>query len=249
MKKWSFNTKRDIMLYLFIIVLLIQTLLYVRISESPYLFSGRIEYAESLYKDISDIFIKDTVRAEQRRALVAIRQAWVQYLSVNSDVKLLTDKNEWDIEVVKEIFSIIGEPLRLFDTSSELIVADLQTGNILVAPMLKSDYLSYIMISDKPNLLAYHQLPFAQHKEQVAELYKTILTKIDSDRNTVLTSLLYEQSEMSSQSINDFTLYPLGQYHRQFIEKIILPYESIGVNGLENMQLVVIIGEIGRAHV
>lgn len=241
MKKWSFESKRDLLLYIFIIVLLIQTLLYVRVSESPYLFSDNMNQIKIDADQISETFIKDTIRAEQRRALVAIRQAWVQYLSTNPDVELLTEDNQWNEKVIKDIFSIIAEPLRLFSTNSNLMVTDINTGNILVAPMLTDEDKEKISLNGKPNVLMYYKLS-GLHQSHTREIYNELLIKKDSDRNSLMTSLMSEPSQIRYADINNFTKYPLGRYNREFIEKIVLPYESIGVNGLDNMQLVVSIG-------
>ena len=45
---------------------------------------------------------------------------------------------------------------------------------------------------------------------------------------------------IKNNNLNDFYVYPFGSYNREFIEKIVLPYESIGIEGLD-IQLCVLI--------
>lgn len=243
--------KNKPMAILFSIILVLQCMLYNMLLPLADNLHEQAQTFNNVYAEMSDTFIKDTVRAEQREVLNAIRQAWVQYVVLNPEKDLLlkeenkyvyrnkegetllydkdtmyiekeesfysvydkaTDRKlidearpQWNKEIVQEILSIVATPARLFDTNSELIAFDIYTGEVFL------DTTKY----DKKDVM------------------NVFMIKNDTDRNTGLISLHYEQCDMLLKNANDFSLYKLGYHDRLFIEKVILPYESVGVQGFD----------------
>lgn len=244
--------KKKIMPILLSAILILQCVLYNMILPISDRLQEKADSLESISTELSELFIKDTIRAEQREVLNAIRQAWVQYVTINKDIELLlkedgkyvyiNERNErilfdpetmkihkndqsfyciydkqtnkllidyarpqWNKEVVQEVLSVVANPARMFDTSSELIAFDIYTGDIFLNTG------SYIDES----------------------IIKLLMQKNDTQRNTGLISLHYEKGDMTLEHANDFSTYKLGKYDRLFIEKVVLPYESVGVEGLD----------------
>jgi hypothetical protein len=62
----------------------------------------------------------------------------------------------------------------------------------------------------------------------------------DSNPTTGMVYYFNEPIDMGTDA-NNFTKYPLGNYNREFQEKIILPYESVGIDG-QPMQITIVLG-------
>lgn len=146
---------------------------------------------------------------------------------------------KWNKEEVEKILSIVASPTKVFNESA-ILVFDTYNGEILLNTS-KDSPLNIRMLNKQgfANFYFLYRHPKNKNKEYTKDLINEIKNKSDSKRITELTSLFNEEKEMDEDKINDFSVYPLGEYNRDFIEKLILPYESVGVEGL-NMQLTVL---------
>lgn len=245
-----------------ILILTIQAMIFGEVYASPDQLIEQLNVLKENYSHSSEHFVKDTIRLEQRRVLNNIRQAWVQYLNVNKDTELLEIENgkyvfenkdglrilfdsetmikhyhegcyaildkyteevigehmhpKWNKQTVDDIISIIANTVKLFNGDEGLIVYDVQTGEVLL------------------NNTSLFEGSLGFHTQHV--LSNKLFTKIDSQRELELTVVL---DDLDLTDINNFEKYPLGSLDRLFVERVILPYESVGVYGLD-MQIGII---------
>lgn len=157
-----------------------------------------------------------------------------------NEILLDNCRPKWNKEEVKKILSIIASPAKVFNESA-ILVFDTYNGEILLNTSKDSPLCSGIL-NKQGNASFYflYRHPRNKNKAYTKTLINEIKNKSDSKRITELTSLFNEEKEMDENKINDFSVYPLGEYNRDFIEKLVLPYESVGVEGLD-MQLTVLI--------
>jgi hypothetical protein len=140
---------------------------------------------------------------------------------------------QWNDEEVKDILNIVAAPAKAFGQSSSVIVFDSSTGEIIfdtqngktVLGVAASDGKRYITLDDQLSMDSTTTQQYMQ--------------KSDSDVNTRMVSTLNEHVAMCDP--NDFGEYPLGDYHREFQEKVILPYQTVGTDG-QDMQLTIVLG-------
>lgn len=237
--------KQKIVLVFLGIVLLIQTAFFKVIFESPYYIDQKANELLKNQINISETFINDTVRVEQRRVLLAIRQGWMRYSTLLPEKSFVKD-NVWQTNSIKEIADIIVSPIRIFGTHSKAIIYDIQTGDIIYAPHLSMSDIEKLIdpVTQKANIQNLHKLVVNQkNEEQVKQLYKHLLTKVDTDGNSLLTSLISEDTYIDPKYINDFSHYPLGEYNRIFVEKIVLPHESIEIEEDRQLGLIIEVSE------
>lgn len=281
--KKAYQKIKNISSILFIIVLIFQVFVIGYITQTNNSIDNNILEIEQLKTNNDNIFIKDTIRQQQRQTLNAVRQSWLQYLTTNNiDIVLkkngnyvFEDKNgntitfntetmkkiktnnsnysivdkitgevilndcrpAWNMENIEHILNIIATPIKAFGEKSEILVYDVYTGEVIIDNSSNSN--SYPEILDEKgykNILFYINHPENKNPKQYELVIKELLNKSDTQRISEITSLFYEPNIKEYNSVNDFSKYPFGNYNREFIEKIILPYESIGVEGLD-MQL------------
>lgn len=284
--KKIFKRIKNVSSILFIVILIIQVFAFGYITHANDNIDSNITEITALKADLSDTFINDIVRQQQRRTLNSIRQSWIQYITINNseilekcdnkyvfrnkkssinfDPKtmmkiknvnnlysivdresgniLLNDARPcWNKQTITDILNIIAYPNKTFGENSHIIVYDLFSGEILMDNASSNSLCNEVLdCSKNKNLNLYYKIPENKNPEQ----YKTLITKLmnrnDSQQFTKLTSLFYESSNLDFNKLDDFNVYPFGDYNREFIEKIVLPYESIGIEGLD-MQLGVLI--------
>lgn len=158
-----------------------------------------------------------------------------------NDILLTNCRPIWNKKTVSEILNIIGYSNKTFGERSNLIVYDLYNGEVLMDNNSDNTLCKEILDENgKRNLTLYYMNPYNKNPEQYKVLTKQLLSRFDSQSLTKLTSLFNESTLKATDDYNNFKLYPFGEYDRDFIEKIVLPYESVGIEGLD-MQLGVII--------
>ena len=160
----------------------------------------------------------------------------------NSKEILLYDARPvWNKRTITDILNIIAYPNKTFGERSNIIVYDLYSGEVLMDNSSTNNLCKEILDSSQnKNIKLYYKNPNNKNPEQYQRLVQQLLSRNDSQRLSGLTSLFYESNSLEDQLINDFSVYQFGDYNREFIEKIVLPYESIGIEGLD-MQLGVLV--------
>lgn len=226
-------------------------------------------------------FIDNTIRAQERKMLSAMRESWISYLELNPETQLLqkdengfyiyenSDKQtlclnpatmyaekqvnkrynvyakkggelllenatlQWNDEEIKDILNIVAAPSKAFGQSGNVVVFDSSTGEIILDTQSGKAVLGFVGSDGKRYITLDDQL------SKNATLIQQYMQKADSDVNTRMVSTLNETTIMDDPS--NFGTYPLGQYSREFQEKVILPYQTVGVDG-QDMQLTIVLG-------
>lgn len=264
-----------------------------------FLFNGITNLGQSLednYKGVTDSteqatedFINGTVRKQEQIMLSAIRQGWIQYLTIHPETELIQKagdkfvysnpkgdlilfdtktmtkvkindayydvkdtatgevlatgvRPQWNMQAVKNIMDIVGSATKAFGPTGDPIVYDAFSGEIILDNSGNTKETKEVLQEDgKRNLYLMYKHPMNLNPAQYKQVVDKLMWRKDSDGSSNITSLYSEPNILDYSKVNDFGVYPLGQYNREFIEKIILPYESIGIEGQE-MQIGVAIG-------
>jgi hypothetical protein len=157
-------------------------------------------------------------------------------------VLLRNCRQQWNREQVKVILDIIATPVKAFGSAGDVIIFDSFTGEMMVdnsenckdtPEVLGKDGRRYITLDYKH--------PSNQNPDACRRIIENeMMWRKDSDQNSKMVYYFSEPTDMGEDA-EDFTKYPLGKYNREFQEKIILPYESVGVDG-QPMQITVVLG-------
>jgi hypothetical protein len=158
--------------------------------------------------------------------------------------ELLTQqvRPQWNTEEVDKILNTVASHIKAFGATGDVLIFDAYTGEILVDNSLNSNNAPEIFSSDgKKYVQLLYLHPNSKNPDAVKETTDNVLMwRKDSDRTTNIVGYFNEPTDMGSDG-NDFAKYPLGQYNREFIEKVLLPYETAGVEG-QDMQITITIG-------
>lgn len=181
--------------------------------------------------DIRSIpFDKETMYKEKKTSNI------YDIYSKDNNVLLLSDcKPQWNKSQVHQILNFLVAPIKSFGNNGGIIVFDSNTGQIFLdtTPANRKEH--------SPNLSIYDDYKNIINKnpdQTRAEIYNFI-DKKDSNRLSSFVYSFNEPTKMGDQSLN-FKKYPLGDFNRLFVEKLILPYETFGFDG-QPMQLTMLI--------
>lgn len=157
------------------------------------------------------------------------------YSKGNDALLLANAKPEWNEDELNKILDLLVAPIKTFGNNGGVIVYDSNSGEIFLdttpANRLKNG---------ENNIFKDDQSAYCKNKtETLYGIEKCIKIKKDSDSIEDFIYMFNEEHIMGNDSDN-FEKYPLGDYNRQFIEKMILPYESFGFDG-QPMQLTVLL--------
>lgn len=140
-------------------------------------------------------------------------------------------KPKWNSEEVEKILSLFVAPVKSFGNNGGVIAFDSYSGEI---------FLDTTNINRKGSIFEDHLNKLNKNPEEtLLAINNHMVIKKDSDRSTEFVYLFNEETIMGEDAEN-FKLYPLGKYKRQFIEKLILPYETFGFDG-QPMQLTIML--------
>ena len=161
-----------------------------------------------------------------------------EYDIYKKDGTLLISKArpQWNKKEIVNILNIIAAPVRCFGETGDCIVFDSYTGEVL----LDNSENKTINQNGEKFIQFQTSHPSNKNKKACSETMKKYMLRNDSDTNSNMIYYFNEPEYMGNDG-NNFTKYPLGQYNRDFQEKIILPYKTIGVEGQE-MQLTIVLG-------
>jgi hypothetical protein len=196
---------------------------------------GWVAYAEShpqerlIKRDNEGLLIYKNIRGQSisfnPRTMYKVEQSDNDYgiFQKNTNKLLITDaRPQWDTEAVKTRLGIIAEPIKAFGKTGDVIVFDSFTGEMILdnsedckdtPQVLGKDGHRYITLDYRhPNNVN----PTAC--KRIVE--KEMMWRHDSEEGTNEVYFFSEPTDMGN-SANDFSKYPLGQYKREFQEKII----------------------------
>lgn len=273
----------------FVAALVIQIFLFYNVSNLGQEIAKTKSAMETVKVDTQQTLIVDTVRAQQRFMLNAVRQGWVQYLTAHPGTELLkkdptgnyvylskegkdiyfdpstmvrdkmsnnfyTLRNkttgqiiaeqvrlQWNKENVKTILDIVAAPVKAFGASGDVIVFDSYSGEMIIDNSEDCKDTPEVLGEDGRRYITLDYLhPANANPAATKRVIDQLMWRKDSDQNSGLVYYFSEPTDMGDNA-NDFAKYPLGQYKREFQEKIILPYESVGIDG-QPMQITIVSG-------
>lgn len=147
----------------------------------------------------------------------------------------------WNTEVVDRILSIIGSPLKGFGPKGYPVIMDAYTGEIIMDVTLPAKPIPDVLQEDgKQNITLWYKSPENQNPAAYQEYVTELMKRRDTDKTSNLVNLFNESHIPTMADASDLKAYPLGDYNRKFVEKIILPYETMGIEGQE-MQIAIML--------
>jgi len=201
--------------------------LLLKDSEGRYIYQN--ENNKMIHYDNSTMFRK--VRADN----------WYDIYD-RTTLNLICEKvrPQWNRETIIDIFNIIAVPTKSFGPTSSVLIYDAYNGEILI----DNSRIYTSSNNNSPNNTTYMSYLYLSPNNKNPEATKKIiedeiLQRYDSIRGTNIISFFYEPMNMGNEASN-FEKYPLGQYNREFQEKIILPYESVSLDN-EAMQIAILL--------
>lgn len=148
------------------------------------------------------------------------------YNSESKEIIMNGARPTWNKKAIEEILSVIAIPLKAYGPNGSPIIYDAYTGQIIVGngTNIKTLYQENCL-----NVEAYNEFTA-----------NSLMIRRDTDKTSNLINLCLEPNIPDQIAANDFNQYPLGDYNRIFVEKIILPYEAVSVDG-QDMQIAIIL--------
>ena len=186
--------------------------------------------AESLHisAERSSLYVENVIRKQQRNDLYSIRESWALYES-SHDFSELED-GQMDKEEVVKLLNLLLSSRKQFGSNGGFIAFNSRTGEILI-DTTPVNRIGNIYLDSKNQL--------NKNSKESAQVIDKIFRGYDSTTITSNATYMFNEETEMGDSINDFYKYPLGDYNRLFVEKIILPYESLGFES-SNEQITVL---------
>lgn len=151
-------------------------------------------------------------------------------------------RQQWNKDQVKTILDIIATPVKSFGSTGDIIIFDSFTGEMIIDNSEDCKDTPEVLGADgKRYITLDYKHPANKNPEACKRVVEEeMMWKRDTDQNSKMIYYFSEAIDMGKDA-EDFTKYPLGEYNREFQEKIILPYESVGVEG-QPMQITIVLG-------
>lgn len=265
----SYSKHNKIIAWFTISIIIIQCILFGSIYASNQDMFNNGKELTNISIEAQEKFINEFIRPQLRQMLKDSKEQWAQYLYNNPNVNLISkdpsgsyiysnskdsiifnentmykikietnkynifDKNTnelliekaclmWKREELQNLIKLVTTPLNAFN-ACYVTVFDTYTGEVFIS-------------NDNNRFEDYISLENTDEEE-----YKQLMKQLDTNEKYTLTSFYYEKGLKNDASALDYSKYPLGKYNRLYEEKIILPYETIGVEG-QDMQLTILVG-------
>lgn len=158
------------------------------------------------------------------------------YSRDKDELLLEKGKPNWNTEELENILNLLAAPIKVFGNNGGIIIFDSYSGQVFL------DTTPANRTINNPDLSIFEDFKNPNCKnvfDTKYEINNCIKSKKDSDSIEEFIYLFNEKQDMGK-NLNDFNKYKLGDYNRQFVEKMILPYESFGFDG-QPMQLTVLL--------
>lgn len=227
--------------------MLVQLFLYSGISELTLRSEQLLKSINAADSESTKVFLDDTIREQQRRSLSAMRQGWVQYLQLNPDTDVILRDSSNNIvytdgkknigfnpKIMTKMLNKNGYTILNKDGSIVLDNCRPQWNKNEVSKILSIVAAPVKSFGNNGNVLAFDSFTgevildtrggsdggklLKDNKNIPKEIVDELMVKKDSDRQTK-------------------TVYSKNG-DKEFIEKIVLPYEFVGTSG-ENMQITI----------
>lgn len=151
---------------------------------------------------------------------------------------------QWDSLEIKKVIDIIAAPHKAFGSTGDVIIFDSYTGDMIVDNSEDcKDTPEVIGENGLRNIQLDHLHPNGANPKMMNKvIQEEMMWRHDTEYGDGMVYYFSEEEDFDNgTNANNFALYPFGLYEREFQEKVILPYETVGVEG-EKMQITVIIG-------
>lgn len=199
--------KRKQVLLPIIWVVIILAIVASIVGQSAISMLNAVEKFEEASEKNDLIFLEETIMGQTTLTLQGIKDGWTHY-SKNEEGSL------------HDYLSLVSRTVYLFDSEIQgFMVIDKDTENILfssIAPELK-----YSELAD-------HDI--IKNKEAFEESKIQILRSTDMTGNSYFIGSAFEPN-LTLEQARDFKNYPLGEYDRLFLQRVVLPYPSYEGSG------------------
>jgi hypothetical protein len=151
----------------------------------------------------------------------------------NGDLLLSNCKPLWNKDELNKLLNYIVAPIKCYGNNGGVIVYDSYSGEIFLDTTNINRHVGSNIFLDYENVNCKNM---AQTKKDINSFLR-----VKKDSTLTEENFIYSFNEVEDlKNPNNFIEYPLGDYNRLFVEKMILPYESFGFEG-QPMQLTVLI--------
>jgi hypothetical protein len=196
--------------------------------------NGRYIYADDKGKSIA--FDEETMIMEKDMNYFNIKDK-------NTGKVLLSNcRQQWNTAQVKTILDIVATPVKAFGSRGDVIIFDSFTGEMIVDNSEDCKDTPEVLGKDgKRYITLDYKHPSNKNPEACKRVIENeMMWRKDTDQNSKMVYYFSEPVDMGT-DVENFVKYPLGQYSREFQEKVILPYESVGIDG-QPMQITIVLG-------
>lgn len=223
-KKHLFKTS----FYIFLALLICQVLVINSLIANITNMNSNHAESLSISAEHSSLYIDNVIRKQQRDDLYSIRESWAVYESSHDFSEI--EEGAMDKEEVTKLLELLLSSRKQFGSSGGFIAFNSRTGDILI---------DTTPIGRTGNIFMDSKDPLNKNVVESAILINDVFRGYDSTTSTTHATYMFNEETSMGDDINNFEKYPLGEYDRLFVEKIILPYESLGFES-SNEQITVL---------
>jgi len=143
---------------------------------------------------------------------------------------------------IEFILSVVAEQYKVFGNTGDVIIYDSYTGQMLLDNSEDCKDSEEVIGEDKNRYLTldYRHKNNKNPNACMKVIEKQMMWRKDST-NTDKMIYYFNEPNLNFEDGNNFSTFPLGLHNREFQEKIILPFETVGIGNME-MQITVISG-------
>lgn len=202
--KNAFNKKH--VLYGLVILMICEIggiVLLSKINDDSYTVALKMK---NVSEEQQESLIENTVKKQQELTSNQIKQSLLNYVNENN-IDLVNKDKEWNREEVEKVLNITVEPIKVFGNKGGVIVFDSITGDVFLDTTPEKTLGNNI----KESRLKKEQVDMLMVKKDTASDDGLILANLDEVDDP-----------------HNFDKYPLGKHDRSFIERSILPFETLG---------------------
>ena len=143
---------------------------------------------------------------------------------------------------VKFILSVVASPYKSFGNTGDVIIFDSYTGQMLMDNSEDCKDTPEVLGKDKNRYITldYKHRNNKNPNACLKTIEKQMMWRADSTESDKMI-YFFNEPKLNTLTANDFSIFPLGEYNREFQEKVILPFETVDIGNTE-MQITVILG-------
>lgn len=156
------------------------------------------------------------------------------YSKADDSLIIENAKPEWNVNELDYLLNLLVTPIKTFGNNGGIIVYDSYSGEVYL------DTTPEDRTNKNINMFEDYKNKECKNPSAVKSNIDTFI-KMKKDSDSIENFIyMFNESNSMEGKYDNYDSYPLGNYNRQFAEKMILPYESFGFEG-QPMQLTVIL--------